>query len=153
MRVSDRNGDELDLLAVDLERLGLADGHVAHLHLDLESAEHARLDCSLTHAHAHLSAGIPACQPARSDASAVTGQLGERAVWVPDLHVDLVAAHRDDLDDAVGADPEVIVAELPHALGRELELRLRLLQEQVVVSQSVPLRQSHRRPLLVIGWH
>ena len=67
-------------------------------------------------------------QPARGDANAVTGQLRQRAVGVPDLRLDLVAAGRDDLDDAVRADAEVVVAELRHALGRELERRLSLLQ-------------------------
>ena len=82
-------------------------------------------------------------EPARGNAGAVAGELSRRAVRIPDHDLGPVAVGRDHLEDPVGANAEVVVADAPDLLGRERCREPFPLHEQVVVPEPVPLRELH----------
>ena len=146
VRVADRDRRELDLGAVDRERLRGADLHSAHLGLDLEPAAHARDDLARPDGDDDLVGAAPAGQPAGGDARAVPRELGRRAVRVPDDDLGARPVGGEHLEDPVRADAEVVVAEPPDERRLQRAADVSPLDEQVVVAEPVPLRESHRRP-------
>ena len=144
VRVADRDRSQLDLVAVDVDRLRLPDGDRAHLLLDVATTAQPCQDRAWADEDPHLVGAGPPRQPARSDARAVPGELGDRAVRVPDDHLGGVVVRRDHLEDAVGADPEVVVADALHSLRRQRNRQLGLLHEQVVIAEAVPFGELHR---------
>ena len=146
VRVADRNRDHLVLLAVDLERFPLPHLDLAHLRLDLLPVAHRRDDVAGPDADPDAVEPVTPGQPAGGDSRAVSGQFGGRSVRVPDHDLRRVAVRRQDLDDPVGADTEVVVADLLHPLGRQRQGKLSPLDQQVIVAEPVPLRELHPRP-------
>src|SRR5262245_23090264 len=144
MRVPDRDRGELDVLAVDLDRLRLPDVDRAHLLLDVALAAEPREHHARADEEPNLVGAAPSRKPARRDPRAVPGELGDGAVRVPDDHLGSVVVRRDHLEDAVGADAEVVVADALHPLRCQGDRELGLLDEQVVVAEAVPLGELHR---------
>src|SRR5205814_652600 len=114
-----------------------------HLLLDLAVAAKLRVDHARPDEDRDPVAPGPAREPARSDAGAVPGQLGDGAVGVPDHDLGGVTVDGDDLEDAIRPDAEVVVADLLDPLTRQRNVELRPLREQVVVAETVPFRESH----------
>ncbi len=131
VRVADVDRDEAD----PFDLLGLSDVDQAEVLLDQPAAEHPGGHLAWADLHRHdLGAGLLG-EPACGDPRAVAGQLGLRAVGVPDHELEPVLPARSDLEDPVG------VADFcAHGLGRE-----RLLSDEVDVPLRLPARRSHRR--------
>ena len=89
---------------------------------------------------------LRAGEPQRGDAGAVSGELGLRPVRVPDHDVGLGTANVGDLEHAVRADAVMRVAEAAHVVRRQRAAELGPLDEQVGVTERVPLRESHPPP-------
>ena len=89
----------------------------------------------------------PLDEPCSCDPAAVARELRHRAVGVPDHDLGLGAVGRDDLEHAVRADAVPDVAEPAGELGVERPAELVPLDEQVAVTERVPLRESHPPPL------
>ena len=119
------------------DALGLVHLDRAHVLLDEVSAQHACDDLSRPDPYAHLVGARPLCEPARRDARAVPGELGGRAVGVPDHDLRRRAVDGHDLQDPVR------IADLA---ANELRRQPSRLREQVDVPVGVPARRSHRRP-------
>jgi hypothetical protein len=144
VRVADGYGRQLDLFARDLDRLRLSDLDLAHVELDLAAAEPSG-DLARPDPDAHPLLPAPPCEPARRDPRSVPGELGRRAVRVPDHDLGLGAVRGDDFEDPVRADAEVVVADAPDPLRRQRNVQLRPFHEQVIVPETVPFRESHPR--------
>src|SRR3954453_11011038 len=144
VRVADRDGRQLDAFALDGDRLGLADLDSPHLLLDLAAAAHRRRHLPRPYDDSHLVAAAAAREPACRDTRPVPGELRRGAVGVPDHDLGAVTVGGDDLEDAVGADAEVVVADPAHALLGQRRRQIGPLQEQVVVAEAVPFRELHR---------
>ncbi len=146
VRIPHRNRRQLDLLAPHRDRLGLPHLDGADVELDLRTVAHPGRHLARTHADPHLLRAAAPGEPACGDARTVSGELGRRAVRVPDHDLRPVAVGRDHLEDPVRADAEVVVADTPDLLGREWRGELVPLHEQVVVPEPVPLRELHPAP-------
>ena len=144
MWVADRDRCELHLGAVDSERLDRPDLDLAHLGLDREPVAHPRDDLAWADSDHDLVGAAPAREPAGGDTGAVPGELGRRAVGVPDDDLGARALGGEHLENAVGADSHVVVAEPADERRLQREADLSPLDEQVVVGEPVPLRESHR---------
>ena len=112
----------------------------------IEPAAHARDDLARPDGDDDLVGAAPAREPAGGDARPVAGELGRRAVRVPDDDLGARPVGGEHLEDPVGADADVVVAEPADERRLEREADLSPLDEQVVVAEPVPLRESHRRP-------
>ena len=145
VRVADGDRDELDRLSRDVDRLGLPHLDRAHVRLDLLALAHLRDDLARADRDAHGACAASAGKPASRDSRPVARELGGRAVGVPDDDLGGIAVRRRDLDDAVGADAEVVVADPLHPFGRQREGKLSPLDQQVIVAEPVPLRELHLR--------
>ena len=110
VRVSDRDRHELD----PVEPLGSPDLDRSQLLLDQLAAD-SRPGHPLADADSHLSGTASIGEPAGSDTSPVAGQLGPRAVGIPDHDLGLDALDTHDFEDAVGL---VLRRELARALRR-----------------------------------
>ena len=150
VRVADRDRRELEALAADLDRLGRADLGEPEIDLDLVSADTGG-DEPLAQAHAGEGDPAPPREPECGDPRPVARDLGARPVRVPDDDVGLGSPDVRDLEDAVRADPVVRVAETPHLVGHERGREISPLDEQVRVTERVPLRESHRPPRPGVG--
>jgi len=87
----------------------------------------------------------PARKPGRDDAHAVAGELGDRAVGIPDADLGLRTVGGHDLEEAVRTDAVVVVAQLRNGVRRQRLGEVSLLDQQVIVAQRLPLRQFHVR--------
>ena len=145
MRVPDRHGNELDGLTCDVDRLRLPHLDGPHVRLDLLSAAHLRNDLSRADRNPHSPGAASPGEPACGDPRAVARELGCRAVGIPDHDLGRVTVGRGDLDDPVGADTEVVIADLLDPFGRQRERKLSPLDQQVIVAEPVPLRELHLR--------
>src|SRR4051812_1848608 len=147
MRVPDRHRRELYLLAVHLDRLRRGHLDLAHPLLDFTLASQPCRDEPRPDQDAPLVGAGAAGEPACGDPRAVAGELRDRAVRVPDHDLGRVAVRRDDFQNPVRADAEVVVADALDRLRRQRSVELGLLDEQVVVAEPVPLGELHRATL------
>ena len=122
--------------------LGLVHVDLAEILLDVVAADHPRADDTRADADSDVGRSRPLREPARRDPRPVAGQFGGRAIGVPDHDLGLVAARRDDLEDAVRG---ATGAELTHAFRVERLVEVSSLDEPVDVSERVPLRECRRR--------
>jgi hypothetical protein len=143
MRVADSHRRELDAFALHLERLRPPDLDRAEVDLDIAVLHPGR---NRPVAETHAGEGDPTSpsEPHGGDPGAVPGQLGSRAVRVPDHDLRLGASHVDDLENPVGSHALVGIAEPPGLLGPERLGKLAPLEQQVRVPERVPLREPHR---------
>ena len=111
MRVADRDRHEFDALVADVDRLRLPHLDRANVHLDLLAVAHRGDDLARPDGDPHLAGAATTGEPARRDPRSVAGELGGRAVRVPDHDLGAIAVRSRHLDDAVGADAEVVVAQ------------------------------------------
>jgi hypothetical protein len=116
-----------------------------HDRLRGEAVEHPGDHLPVTDPHTHVPLAGACCEPAGGDSRSVPGELGRRAVGVPDDDIGRRALDGHDLEDPVRPDATVVVAEPPHRGRVEGTLEVRPLEEQVVVPEPVPVRESHRR--------
>ena len=133
MWVADRDGRELEPLPVDVEHLRAADIDRSEVDLDIVPL-HAGRDRSLTEAHAWECDSAPVSKPHRRDPSSVPGQLRTGSVRIPDDDVGLGSPDVDDLEDTVGPDAVMGIAEVPCILGGERLCEVGPLDEQVCVT-------------------
>ena len=143
VRVPHRDGCELHARPVDVQELHRSHLHRPHVHLHLEPAPHAGDDLAGADGNRDLAGARASGQPAGGDARAVAGELGRRAVRVPDDDLGARTFDGQDFQDAVRADSQVIVAEAPYERRPERGADVSPLEEQVVVAEAVPLRESH----------
>ena len=134
VRVADVDHDHVQ--ALDLLRPG--DGHRSQFLFHVAVLD-ARDGLARSDANADLRDAGSICEPAGRDARAVPGQLGRRAVGIPDHDIGLGLRGGDNLDDAVG---------VPDLDAHALRTQPALVSEQVDVPVRVPLRESHPRPRL-----
>ena len=97
VRVADVDHDHVQLG----DPLRLGDGHGPQLLLYVAVLD-SRDGLASPDANADFAGSRSIGEPARGDARAVAGQLGRRAVRVPDDDVGFGVRGGDDLDDAVG---------------------------------------------------
>ncbi len=146
VRVAHGRRDELNPLAVEREDLRFADVHGPHLHLDLEAPAHPRDDFTGPDRDPDGLGTASPRQPAGCDPSAVPRELGRRAVGVPDHDLSPVLVGGHDLEHAVGTDAEVVVAQAAYLFRRQRRVQVGALDQQVIVAQPVPFRESHPPP-------
>src|SRR5207344_1235138 len=134
--VPDRDRDEDD--AGELLRRPYGD--LAELLRNQAVVEHLRRGDALADGDGDVSSARPLGKPGSRDSRSVPGQLGERAVWIPDQHVETIARHRKNLDDAIG---------LPRELASLIRVELLTpgLDENVGVTESAPGRGWHPPPV------
>src|SRR5262249_1133116 len=145
VRVANGHRSELDGLAVrQSQHLRSLHGHLADVRLHVEAAEHPRRDDAGPDPYGHLVEAGEKRMPARRDPRPVAGELRLRAVRVPDHDLNLAPVAHRDLEDAVGADAAVVVAECTDGLGLELPAEDRALDDQIVVAEAVPLLERDR---------
>src|SRR5436853_591356 len=140
VRIADRHGRDLDLLAVEVEPLRLTDVDDPDVEDDLAVTPHVGCRLSTADADLHFRLADPAREPCGDDAGAVAGELRRRTVRIPDPDVGSRAGGGEDLEHSVGTNAEVVVAESPNRVRRQRRRQLSLLDEQVVVAERVPLR-------------
>ena len=143
--IAHRHRREVDSLVTEVERLRLPHFHLSDVQRDVavrtdHGVEVARPDRDRDALGTRL-----AREPGCNDANAVAGELGGRAVGVPDTNLGSCPVDGRDLQEPVRPDAVVVVAELPDAVRCQRLGELSLLDQQVVVAERLPLRQFHWR--------
>jgi hypothetical protein len=136
VRVSDDDRDELD----PVHLLAPADRHVSEILLDLAARKDAGDDAAAPDAHANGRRARSVGEPGGGDPRPVSGELRLRAVRVPDEDLDGIDARGEHLEHAVRP-----ACELPSP--GSVEATVVGLDDDVCVTECVPLRGCHRRPL------
>ena len=144
-RVRVANGDrrEFHALVAQVERLGLPHLDTSDVDFDPLAVANDRLDVARADRQRHLLGLRLARKPRRDDSHAVAGQLGCRAVRIPDPHLGVRPFHLQYLKQTVGSDAVVVVAEVPDTIRRQRFWKLSPYDQQVVVAERLPLRQCH----------
>src|SRR3954468_17333050 len=131
------------------EVLGRLQAHPPHLDRAGVVAGDAGPDLARDGAHGEAVVLGPAVSAQVHDglAYAVAGQLGLGAVRIEDaqLGYEVVVCGLTQQQHAVGADARVRGAQDPYARRRELERKLPLLDDGVVVAERLPLLEAHGR--------
>ena len=144
VRVADRGGGEPDRCAC-VDDFLIPHVHAAHLGLREQTAQHS--DPRGTSGADDLDLlGTGECrQPAAGDPDSVAGHLGDRPVRIPDHQLGSRGVVPGDLEHAVRPDPDLRIAQARDALGVEAT-GIRLLDDEVRVTERVPFGESHPQP-------
>src|SRR5438105_1755439 len=128
MRIADGDGYELDLLSADVDPFRWIDLDTADVEDDLLVAK-LGLDFAPADPNGDVVLPTPPREPSRDDAGAVPRQFSRRAVGIPDPHVRTRAVHGRDLEQAVGTDAVVVIAELADGARRQRRRQLTRLDQ------------------------
>ena len=152
VRVPDVYRCHFEAFAVYLERFGLPHVGFAEVDLDILALD-ARGNGAFSDVQPWECDAAPSCKPHGGNASAVPGKLSGRPVRVPDDDLCLCTSHFADLQHTVGAHPAVGVAEPAHVVCSERSHEIAPLDQQVGITERLPLRESHPPPRSKSGLH
>ncbi len=139
----DRGVDGLALEAGELVSPELRDAHVDGDAVALAETRYDLARPGLEHDAVAAQEALHV-QLASDHTHAVAAHLRLGTVRVEDLQSETVlAGTRADDEDAVGSDTDVAVAKQAHTPGREVEGDLLTVEDDVVVPETLPLRELH----------
>ena len=127
--VANVNRREFNRLTADLESFDLADDHGSEVLFHELPVAHPCLDLPRANRDGDLGRAGPLGEPPGDDARTVAGELRLRPIGIPDHDLCLRPRGADDLQDPIGADSAVHVAESPDerpAAFGDLRIRPRL---------------------------
>ena len=114
--IADRDGREVDSFVSEVERLRLPHFHLSDVQRDVAVRADYGVEGARPDRDRDALRTRPAREPGGNDANAVAGELGGRAVGVPDANLGSCPVAGRDLQEPVRPDAVVVVAELPDAV-------------------------------------